>query len=574
MNCVMRPSNLAALGLFGLIGCVESSSEITQSTLRIEPADLSVTIVDGKAQTHAFTATLVEADGSERDVTSETTFLLADDRYGSVSRSQVEVGGDALGPTRLLAAHRELGAAANLTVYARTNRFEDVPAAAPTYFEGAVIDASCEPAISYPAANVVVPQNLGALDIHWLDGNDDLFKVALATEYFEVRIYTRRDHYNAGITQLAGADWSRLAAQREAIELSVTGVRETAPQVACKTTQQLYVTDQALTGGLFYMNDRGMYRFDAAHPTVAAAELITTELWNAMILPVVGATPNGCFGCALSRDGSRLAVASETTGVIYDFATKTLTAPSDDQAPRTWSFATFNQTGTKLITADGGNLRVIDAKGKALGKVDHEPNVAALDPQLSPDGRWLANVESMSSMMAGTSLVVRTFDDDTSSFGAPRILVGADAGTANVYPTWSADGQWIAFTRITGWGTFDTFASLWVVKSDGTRAPVQVTEPTQTLDIHARWVPAMLTVDGERMTYLTYESKQAYGEVLASGRMQIWAAPFYPDRAPTATPCATMTISNACERTYSAIEPAFRMMQPHDVDNRLVQWAN
>src|SRR5687768_8973944 len=107
MNCVMRPSNLAALGLFGLIGCVEPSSEIAQSTLRIEPADLSVTIVDGKAQTHAFTATLVAADGSERDVTFETTFVLADDRYGSVSRSQVEVDGDALGPTRLLAAHED-----------------------------------------------------------------------------------------------------------------------------------------------------------------------------------------------------------------------------------------------------------------------------------------------------------------------------------------------------------------------------------------------------------------------------------------------------------------------------------
>lgn len=556
----MRPTQFATLALLGLVGCVEPAPS-TPARLVLEPAQLTVTVIDGVPVAQVYRATLVDDTGSH-DVTAETTFVVAGTGYGSFAGDTMKIEGAALGPTDVVARRGSLEAHGIVTVYARETRLGlDVPRSSQALFERAAIDATCEPAISYPAPDVVVPQNLGALDVQWRDPHDDLFEVALATTYLDLRVYTHRANLAAGWTAVAGDDWKRLAAQHDAIDLRVTGLVEQAPQLACRSArQQLRVTDQPIAGDLFYASPDGITRIDAMQPAMAATTVMTAAMWDALFGPLVGTPVESCVGCTLSRDGGKLAVSSLATGAIYDFDTKRLSAPSTE----TWTFATFNSTADKLVTSSSdGTLHLITEAGVLLQIVLPATDYACYDPQLSPDGRWLANVEAtVGTMTAGAGILVRPYDDTHGSFGAPTELVPYDGGTANYFVAWSPDGAWLVFTRAIGWGTTDMQAAIWIVRADGTAPAIQLTAWTRQTDIHARFVPQVSTVGGERMFFLTFEATDAYGEQLAAGRTQLWMMPFYPEREPI------------IGGPLYAGQPAFHVpAQSLATDNRLLQWT-
>lgn len=568
----MRPTKLVTVVVLGVMGCVDPARDPAPVALVVEPAELSVTVIDGVPVVQAYTATAIDADGIERDVTGETTFALTDGAYGQWSASALRITGNALGPARVVAAHGDLRATAGLTVYARLDRRDyDVSADVAAQFERAAVDSSCAPAISYPEANVVLPRNLGDLDVQWTDARDDLFEVSLATSYLEVRLYTRQQA-ESGWTKLAANDWNRLAAQRESIELKVTGMVASDQKVACRSaSQQVFVTDQAVAGSVFYANVEGIMRIDTAHPSVGTTPAIPAEMWEATIAPLVGTSALPCYSCLLSADGSRFAASSGTKSAIYDFAAGTVFAPTDGDNPQRWDFASFDPRGTKLVTSHAGILRLISDGGMLLAELEPPANTAWFDPQFSPDGRAIAYVASTGfSATTGASIVVRSFEADTNTFGVAQTIVPLVAGTANYYPAWSPDGEWVVFTRATGWGTLDTEAAIWIVKADGSEPPIQLTQPTASLDAHARISPMTMSMTGERMYYVVFESQRAFGT--ASGSSQLWAMPFYPDRnAPVNSLC---TVGATCTGTRGALEPAFRLPeQPLGTDNRLLQWA-
>ncbi len=554
------------------MGCVDPARDPAPVALVVEPAELSVTVIDGVPVLQAYTATAIAADGTERDVTDATTFALTDGAYGQWSASRLRITGNALGPARVVAAHGELRATAELTVFARLDRRDyDVPAAAPAQFERAVVDPTCAPAISYPEANVVMPRNLGDLDVQWTDVRDDLFEVSLATSYLAVRLYTRQPS-GSGWTQLPADDWNRLAAQREPIELRVTGMVTSDATLACRSaTQRVHVTDQPIAGSLFYANVEGIMRIDAAHPSVGTMPAIPVTMWDATIAPLVGTSTLPCSSCLLSADGSRFATSSSTRAAIYDFAAGTAFAPSYGGSPQRWDFASFAPNGSKLITSYAGSLRLISDGGMLLAKLDPPANVAWLDPQFSPGGRAIAYVAWTNvSGTASASIVVRSFNPDTNTFGVEQMIVPLAAGTVSYDPAWSPDGSWVVFSRATGWGTLDTKASLWITKADGSEQPIQLTQPATSLDAHARISPMTMSMTGERMYYVVFESRRAFAG--ASGNSQLWAMPFYPDRnVPVNSLC---TVGATCNGTRTAFEPAFRLPeQVFGTDNRLLQWA-
>jgi len=586
----MRPTNLATVGLIGLMGCVESTQvDSAPKTLVLEPANVSVTVVDGQAIAQPYRATLVDSDGVTNDVTAETTFVLANESAGAWAGSLLTINGEAVGPTHIVAAHGGLQAKADLTVYSRSNRLLDAPANAAAMFERAVSDTGCVPEISYPADHVVMPPNLGELDVQWIDTRNDLFEVSVATSYVETRIYTRAPAW----TKLAAADWTRLAAQHEPLALRVSGVVEAVPQVRCNTvTQHISLTDQPISGDVYLANALGVQRVDAAQPMIAAESIFSAAMWDAMFAPLTGSEATGCLGCAISRDGRRLAIASPTTGALYDFATHTLTAPG----AQSWSEASFTANGEKLITANGGDLHVITRNGQPLTSIVHKNGYQGFDPQVSPDGRWLANVEAIdpnaptmqpgsggapstttieqpTSLPAfGSTIVVRQFFDGSNEMGGSTELMPLVAGIAAYYPAWSPDGRYIVFTRATDYsGTNDVTAALYIMRADGTQPPIQLTSPSHNLVIRARFIPNELTVDGERVLMIAFESRQAFGEQLPAGRLQLWAMPFYPDR----------TIESSCIGTAQtvcapkAMAPAMRMpTQSLAVDNRMLSWVD
>ncbi len=575
----MRPTYFVSVGVL-LVGCIEPRDEeltTTAQKLVIEPADVTVFVLDGKPYAQTFKATMVDEDGDARDVTAETTFVLLDGTVGTWNASTLSVSGATLGPTRVLAGHDGQQANATITVYARNDRYVGVPAGAAKLFAGATENTACGPGISYPQNNVVMAKNAGVLDVQWADPLNDMFEVSFATTYAETRIYTRRARTFAhdasefsAWTALAGDDLSRLAEQHEPITVRVSGLVESDPFRRCVApAQRVFLTDQPLAGRFFMMNEDGVYRADAATPLEDPARMISADTWNTQLAPELGNDVMSCSGCSVSPDGNRLAIAGSKTGVIYEFDHEKVWAPANS-----WTFSTYNASGTKLVTSTPeGDLHVISEAGTVLGKLDSKPYYQAIDPQLSPDGRWLANVEATSSsMFVSTTIVLREFFDGGNEMGASTEIVPFEPGAANYYPAWSPDGQWLVFTRATKWGTADVSAAIWIVRADGTQPAIQLTPPAKILDIRARVVPAMMSVGGEPIFFVVYESRDAYGEQLAAGRVQLWAMPFFPERAlESAGPCSPTSL--VCTPSFRAPAPSIRLpMQPLSTNNRLIQW--
>ena len=66
-----------------------------QASLVVTPADLMVTVIDGTPVVQGYTATQVDADGTQTDVTAATTFSLADQGFGVFTGPSLSVQGTA-----------------------------------------------------------------------------------------------------------------------------------------------------------------------------------------------------------------------------------------------------------------------------------------------------------------------------------------------------------------------------------------------------------------------------------------------------------------------------------------------
>jgi hypothetical protein len=289
-----------------------------------------------------------------------------------------------------------------------------------------------------------------------------------------------------------------------------------------------------------------------------------------------------CMGChSLSRDGSKIALTIDSAGgrgTVLDVATQALDIPYDGstQPSISWNFATFTPDAQKLVTVENGVMTLrTEQLGTPLATIDNSPSttatISATHPEISPDGTHLVNVESTNSSYDiytyYGSIVTRTFDNSTNTFGPITPLVTSDQTTnGNYYPSYSPDGQWIVFTRTSAYAYNDASAEIFVVKADGSMPPIQLavsdTAAASLTNSWARWVPFAQTfgASNESLFYLTFSSQRPFGvRIPGGGRPQIWMTPFFPDRA-----VAGMDPSG----------PAFRVpFQDVNTNNHIAQWT-
>jgi hypothetical protein len=214
--------------------------------------------------------------------------------------------------------------------------------------------------------------------------------------------------------------------------------------------------------------------------------------------------------------------------------------------------------------------------GATIGSpLPNSPNTLATHPELSPDGTMLANVETTGGGIdydvTGGSIVVRSYDAATDTFGAATTIVADAGGASNFYPSWSPDGQWILFTRTSGNSYSSATAEVWVVKADGSMPPIQLMNADTTAgsitNSWARWTPFAQTygANSSPVFFITFSSERQFGvRPLTQGTYgadkQIWMAPFFPDKA-------------AAGQDPSG--PAFRMpFQDFATSNHIAQWTS
>jgi hypothetical protein len=513
--------------------------------LIVEPPDLAVTIVNDQVVTQAYTARLIDAGGREVDVTAETTFTVHDAAYGSFAGATLSVTGGGAGPTRIDATARDATGDAGLIVFVKKTVISPSgPPGAPTLFGGATEDPSLAPSIAYPLDRILVPPNLGQFDVHWRNNpgagaTNNLFEITLANRYVDVRLYTTGLDPKLAQpfwTVFEPKTWSPIASSREPLTLSVAGLDLGKPAIkGTAAAQRVDVTNENTKGGIYYWttsNGAAIYRYDVGTPEVAPAPFFAP-----------GTGPGVCVGChTVSPDGTKLAMTlngGNGAGAIYNVADRTRFG----SMPLAWDFAAFDATATKLVTVEASqlNLRALNGTQLAGPLPPVSPGALQTHPELSPDNTRLVSVEftggGYDAQAYSGALVIRSFDAAANTFGAPSILVPYTAGAASFYPSFSPDGKWIVFTRTSNYSYDDASAQTWLVKADGSQAPVQLATANVTGNLTnswARWVPFAQTFGptSETMFYLTFSSKRAFGvRIPGGGRPQIWMTPVFPARA-------------------------------------------
>lgn len=540
--------------LCGLVACGGSDHvghlpDAATAQLVVEPADLSVNIIDNAVVTQPYTAHITDARGDTIDVTQETVFALRDPGYGNFAGATLTITGQGAGPTRVEATARGVTGDAGLVVNVKRTIVDPTsPGDAASLFAAATEDPALAPEIAYPLDGILVPPNLGQFDVHWRNdtaNTDNLFEVTMANQYLDIRLYTTGlAPVNAQPfwTAFAPDTWAPIASSRQQLSLRVAGLDTAHPGTkGTAAGQHVDVTNENTQGGIYYWTTSGLagiWRYDVSKPDVPPAPYFADST-----------RPAGCMGChTLSRDGTKIAMTFDGgngRGTIFNVADRAVLVPFDGatQPAQQWDFATFDATATRLVTVTGNQLylRALDGTKLTDALPPATPGALATHPEISPDNTRLVSVEftggGYDAQAFGGSIVIRSFNAAANSFGAPTVLVPSAAGVANWYPSFSPDGEWIVFTRTTSYSYNDPSAETWLVKADGTRPPIQLAAADLTGNLTnswARWVPFAQTFgpDNQKLFYLTFSSQRPFGvRIPGGGRPQIWMTPVFPARA-------------------------------------------
>lgn len=549
------------------------------SSLSIDPPASDLVVMNGVPAHATFTATLTLADGTRRDVTADTHFTIGiDSNSATFTANELTIGVAAR--TQVTAEYSDKSAHADVVAHVKSVRIDSSLSPAVAGLFGNPESAGFAPQIKYPPANTVMPRNLGDFEIHWTDAHsNNVFEISLHTELSDVRVYVPGGNglpLQSSWGAFQASEWLAAVASENALTFQVRGINTNAigtlGTVDAAPPVVVQLSNEVMDGGLYYWaaasssNVIGIFRHDMKKPGQPAEPFLTTV-----------ETGGKCIAChVLSRDGTKMAITYQTganpgLATMVDVATKSV-------APETtsWNFGTFTPDNAQFLSVENGKLVVRSTATQAqLATMPTTPATAwVTHPDLSPDGKKLVYVRPAT---AGTDLdfgvgqiYLRTYDPATYAFGAEQPLV-VD-GKNNFYPSWSPDGKWILFTRNASIHAYDDKSnSVWVIRSDGSQAPVELAQANDSLGITnswARWAPFAQTLGAanEPMWWVTMSSKRDFGVrwvntglAQPAKRAQLWMTPFFPGRASQGRDPST---------------PAFRLpFQNFDSSNHIAQWT-
>jgi hypothetical protein len=528
----------------------------TPTALAIEPADAVLTVTDGAPATQSYQAILQLSNGDTQDVTADATFTVDAPRIASFQGADLHSDGSYPGRTTIHASADGLTADTTASVkIVDTILVHNAPANAPSFFASLPSVPNSAFTIAYPADGAVAPPNMGDFDVTW-NANCSLCELHLENEFVDIRVYTKdgKDLPGGQVDwdAIPAAAWTLAAHSGLPLQLTVSIWIANVPMtVYVMPPQHVIPTNDDARGVAYFLSmalssQPVLYRFDFG-----------TQITERVLSD--SQTPGGagtCVGChAISRDGRKLAINAELTstpqvraGTTIDLATDAIQIPvTPNTSAQQWDYATLTPTGDKMVTVTSGvmSLRAV-SDGSILATLPNNSGVLATEPDLSPDGRWLVNVETTSlpgdAVPADCAVVVRSFDPATNTFGAITTVlpIGAD-GLSSCHPSFSPDGQWIAVARAAGGENGYHNFGLWVVKADGSQPPVEL--HTANLapgyiapqgNSYPRWLPftTSLGAGQEPAFYLSFHSERLG---LWGATPQLYMTPFFPMRALAAT---------------------------------------
>ncbi len=528
-------------------------------TITVDPPQAAVTVTLGQPPgTTTYRAFRVE-NGAQTDVTAQVTWSIGNASVGSVAGGVVALAGIG-GATNVTASMGGASGQAGLSVKLTGDVFlGGADSGAKQQLNGATQDPDPKnaPSLEYPEDRTVLPANLPPVEMQWSQASDnDTYRVHMTAPTLDVSLYTKDRQ-----VLLDAPTWNLVRASSPDLPGATTWVVDaTGPSKLLRTSapRAFSVTSDTIDDASIYVWQSSTGSFHVID--VAAGK--DFPLPNDAPALQQGQPCSGCH--RISRDGKRFAYTYnggnfEFGTLAFDANAKQFTGKIQPSLSFRGTYAAFNPLESKqkpamLVsvpdvvaqnTAGTVRLEMHDPDTNAvvpsnvaamigqLGKPP--PGQATLMPDWSADGSFVvfaaydsttAYVRDLGDDIVRASIVEApvSYDGTQFTFGAPKVLVGADPNanpdTAdnNFLPAISPDGSAVAFTRAAGWWSIKTQQSLinlsgqimLVRRSDG-----QVFElkngsngaGTTLSSTWPQWAPTM----GARYAWLAYSSERPYG---------------------------------------------------------------
>ncbi|WP_095980557.1 TolB family protein [Melittangium boletus] len=412
---------------------------ITLDSLSISPPNPILKASGSTAATQKFSVLGIYSDGHSEDLTSQAFFSIEDTRLGTFSgptfTSSTTVGGKSAVHARVdtLSISTELLLQLSQKTADPAPGSADVPANADSKF-GGTVDPARKPSLVYPADKVMVPPNLGQLEIHFTPGptTNTLFELRFTNDITDVRVYLRC-YLPSGVTLPTGITrgciytpdetvWKFLAESNRGGQLVTLALRATddaGTSVGVSDPISLQFARAEIKGALYYWTTKpdqvGVTRYDFAGtgPQTATSMLTKNNINTSGV---------GCVGChSLSRNGKKLVAAVEGDPTL---------GRNEGQLALIKDLSTYTPDGDGGTPSDAG----IALTSKYQSAFE----------SWNPDGSKFVGVYSAEQ---ATKFGLLLFNGDTGAFESQIANTGTSQNPAT-HPDWSADGKTIAYTSV------------------------------------------------------------------------------------------------------------------------------
>jgi Tol biopolymer transport system component len=429
------------------------------------------------------------------------------------------------------------------------------------------------PAPIYPSDETRLPRNIFRTLFQWDNAGYTEFRLTFTGPAGSVTVYTDGVHADcadansAGCWEVDETTWEFIAGSNagEEVVWTVDGLdTSTDPATVRRSVDStLGISLRDVRGAIFYWSttSKGIRRGNIrdAEPD----DYMTGD-------PGTAYPPDDvvkCVAChTVSRDGRYIAAPTDAeSGKSLWIMGVTANVPPDPlvtfiDKTEGHMFATFSPDNEHVVAATkkDGIFMVNRDDGSFIEDLPVDP-YAATHPDWSPDGTQLVFATGEGDAPGGASLAILPRAND--QWGTPEVILDPVDDRTLVYPMFSPEGDWIAYSEGKG-GHGDEEMLLFIVGPDGSdnielTAANRVVNNAETDGLHQNagptWAPP-----GD-LHWVAFNSKREYGVVLGAGTQQIWVAAVDVTKIPMAV-----------DPSY----PAFRVpFQGLEENNHRAFWA-
>ncbi len=509
-------------------------------SIRIEPEDVVVEVVNGMIPADTdFNVFGVLPGGAEEPIDDYGAFTYSRPDLGTVNvQDGIWTPTGESGGIGTLRFEYEDGTIVETSAAVKLKYTYDPNATTPGIKDAFAQATTPDPAMAmlYPYDQTVFPLGLASPVIQWNGGAaGDIYKITAKSTYFEFETFTTVDppsrYAFPDDTVLPDDIWVELTeATQGPAEIAVQRYDSAAQQAYQPNVRTWQISQANLTGILYYWE---VNNGDVVRLTVGDAAP------QQFIEKPTGAG-TGCVAChSVSADGST--IVAGTYGGASPWATW-----EADGTNRYWSaegidpvnppWTSSDASGFQAVSPTGDYVVTGQSKGGTSLKLSLSNDVAELatlmppsgfpvHPTWSPDGQKIAfGVRSDGNWLDfnTSSLWVADVDTVTPGFSNYLEIVPSDPSRPTAtFPTFTPDSQWVAYNKANQARTREAVTELYIAKADGT-ADVKLSNANgegviPAAEVTMNYEPTFMPVSVGGYYWLVFGSERSYGNTLDSG---------------------------------------------------------